>query len=128
MGSIRTKIESTAMCGECNNRDKLVHRQTECEERQSNWIWMRRIIARMMRTSPTQIPQERLVRPQFSLWPPQRHRTTVWLLVRYVTFSMNRRHSENLNDLMDFLRRSRWKVYQRPGRQCLVANFLTVLE
>ena len=27
----------------------------------------------MLRTSPTHIPQEWLVRPQFSLWPPQRH-------------------------------------------------------
>jgi hypothetical protein len=61
----------------------------------------------MLRTSSTQIPQEWIVRPQFSLWPPQRHRATLWLLARYVTFSMNRSHSHNPNDLMDFLSRSR---------------------
>jgi len=79
----------------------------------------------MLRIPSTKIPQEWIVRLQFSLWPPQRHRATLWLLARYVTFSMNRRHCQNLNNLMDFLRRSQWKVYQRPGRQRLVAHFLS---
>jgi len=103
----RIKISLTALCGESNNRDKLVHRLTECRERQSNWVWLRSITARMLRTSSTQITQEWIVRPQFSLWPPQRHRATLCLLARYVTFSMKRRHSQNPNDLMDFLIRSR---------------------
>ena len=90
----RIKISSTAICDECNNRDTLVHRLTECGERQSNRIWLRSIIARMLRTPSTQIPQEWIVRPLFNLLPPQRHRATLWLQARY---SMNRRHSENLN-------------------------------
>ena len=33
-----------------------------------------------------------------------------------------------LHDLMDFLRRSKWKMYQSPSRHRRVANFLTVLD
>ena len=123
----RIKITSTALCGDCGTRDTLLHRLTECGERLPNWSWLRGIIARMLRTSSTRIPREWIVRPQFNLWPPQRHRATKWIIARYVAFSMNRRRSQTLNDLMDFLRRSPWKLYQKPERQRLVANFLTVL-
>lgn len=121
------KLSSTALCGDCKKSDTTIHRLTECGEQQQNWIWMRSIIATMLRTHPTRIPREWLVRPHFKLWPPQRQKATLWLLARYVSFSMKRKQPQNPNDLMDFLRRSRWKMYQMPGRQRLVANFLTVL-
>jgi len=35
---------------------------------------------------------------------------------------------KSLYDLMDFLRRSKWKMYQSTSRRKSVANFLTVLD
>ena len=52
----------------------------------------------------------------------------VELLSRYITFSLNRRGSQNPHDLLDFLRRSGWKIRQMPGRRKILANFLIVLD
>jgi len=69
-----------------------------------------------------------LIRPQMNLWPPQRLRAVLWLLARYVSFTTERRRSQNPLELMDFLRRSRWKLYQRSHRKKQVADSLTVLD
>jgi len=117
-----------SICKECGKKDTLIHRLTECEEGQPMWECTRKVIARMLRTIPVRIPNEWLLRPQFYLWPPQRQRTVLWVLSRCVTFRLNRQRSPTLHDLMDFLRRSIWKMYQSPSRHRSVGNFLTVLD
>ena len=79
------KISPTDNCNECNNKDTLIHRLTECGESITNWEWIKKIIARMLRTSPMNVPQEWLLHPHFCLWPPQRQQAVLWLLSRYVT-------------------------------------------
>ena len=85
-------------------------------------------LARMLRTTPAKIPNEWLLLPQFYFWPPQRQRAVLWVISRFVTFRINRQRGLTLHDLMDFLRRSKWKMYQSPSRHRRVANFLTVLN
>ena len=87
--------------------------------------WIQKIIARMLRTSPMNIPRSWLLRPDFCLWPPQRQRSVLCLLSRYVNFTLCRRGKQDPQDVMGFLRRSRWKTQQMPGRRKLLANFLT---
>jgi len=124
----------------CNNSDgrwfnhkergkkgTLVHRLTECGV-QPMWEWTRKVIPRMIRTIPTTIPNEWLLRPQFYLWTPQRQRAVLWVLSRFLIFRLNRQLSPTLHDLMDFLRRSKRKMCQSPSRRRIVANFLTILD
>ena len=124
----RIKMSPTDSCKECGKKDKPIHRLTECGERQPMWEWTRKVIARMLCTIPARIPNEWLLRPQFYLWPPQCERAVQWVLSRFVTFRLNRQRGPTLHDLMDFLRRSKWKLYQSPSRRRSVANFLTVLD
>jgi len=123
----RIKMSPADGCKECYKRDTLMHRLTECGG-QPMWEWTRKVIARMLRTIPARIPDELLLRPQFYLWPPQRQRAVLWVLSRFVTFRLNRQRGPTLHDLMAFLRRSKWKMFQSPNRRRSVANFLTVLD
>jgi hypothetical protein len=96
--------------------------------------WLRRCATNqkaagsILRKIPARIPNEWLLRPQFYLWPPQRQRAVLWVLSRFVTFRLHRQRGPTFRDLMDFLRRSRWKMYQSTSRRWSVANFLTVLD
>ena len=107
----RIKMSPTDVCEECDKKDTLIHRLNECGEGQPMWEWTRKVTARMLRTIPARIPNEWLLRPQFYLWPPQRQRTVMWVLSRFVTFRLNQQRGPRLHDLMDFLRRSKWKMY-----------------
>jgi len=124
----RIKMSPTKGCKECGKKDTFIHRLTECGEGQPMWEWTRKVIARMLHTIPARIPNEWLLRPQFYLWPLQLQRAVLWALSRFVTFRLNRQRGQTLHDLMDFLRRSKWKMYQSPSRRRSVANFLTVLD
>jgi hypothetical protein len=70
----RIKMASTDTCKECGEVDTLLHRLTECGEGKTIWDWTQKIIARMLSTSPSNIPRDWLLRPKFCLWPPQRQR------------------------------------------------------
>ena len=87
----RIKMSPTIICKDWGSKDTTGHRLTECEEGTTTWGRTKSIIASTLRTSAANIPVEWLVRPQFRLWPPQRHRTVLWVLATCVTFRMNNR-------------------------------------
>jgi hypothetical protein len=74
------------------------------------------------------IPEVWLYRPQFHLWPPQRHRAVLWLLAKLVEFRAQRCKLLTTHDYYDFLRRSKWKLYQQHNRLLRVRNYLGVLD
>jgi len=76
----RIRIVPTDLCSECTQNDALMHRLTEYGENKSNWELIPNQIARMRRVAPKNIPKEWLLRPQMSLWPPQRQRAVLWIL------------------------------------------------
>ena len=82
----------------------------------------------MLRTSPLYIPDEWLMRPSLRIWPPRRLKAILWVLSRYVHFRIHYPLLQNANEMMDFLRRSKWKLYQKPNRRDIVANYLIVLD
>ena len=122
------RMSSTDGCNVCDRKDTLSHRLTECGEGRDTWALVKSIIARMLRTIPARIPVEWLLHPSFSIWPPQRHRAVLWVLPQFVTFRIHHHPNLTSNDLMDFLRRSKWKMYQSPNRCKRVANYLTVID
>ena len=119
----RIHMTSTDACTECCSNDTLLHRLTECGEGSAHWGQVRCLIARIIRTTPVRIPGKWLW-----LWPIQRHRAVLWLLARYVTFRIHRPRTSTSQELMDYMRRSRWKLYGWHNRSKIVANFLTVLD
>jgi len=123
----KIKMSPTDGCKECGKKDTLIHRLTEFGEGQPMCERTRKFIATMLRSIPARIPNEWLLRPQFYLWLPQRQRAVLWVLCRFVMFRLNRQ-GPTLHDLMNFVRRSNWNMYQPPSRRRSVANFLTVLN
>jgi len=124
----RISMAPTDICKECNNKDTLLHRLTECGESKTIWDLTQKAIATVLRTSPSNIPCEWLMRPQFCLWSPQRQRAVLWVLSRNVVYRLSRHRSLLPQDFLDFLRRSRWKVHQLPGRRKLVADLLIAVD
>ena len=122
------KIAPTDRCNECGRKDTLCDHLNECGDSQETWTQTKIIIARMLRASPVQIPEDWLLRPSVCIWPPQRHRAVLWVLSRYVYFRTHYQPSLTANELMDFYRRSRWKLYLTSSKRNQVANYLTVLD
>jgi len=121
----RIKMSPTDTYKDCGSKDTLGHCLTECGEGITTWGRTKGIIARILCTSAANIPDEWLVRTQFRLWPSQRYRA---VLARYMTFRMNHPCHMTQQDLMDFMRRSKWKMYQLTSSLKNVSNFLTVLD
>ena len=124
----RINMSTSASCSECGGTDTLEHRLTECGEGFDSWEQTRSVIARILRSSAACIPNEWLLRPSFRLWPTQRQRAVLWVLAQFVYYRLNRPRILSRHDLMDFLRRAKWKLYRQPHRSTKVANFLIVID
>ena len=85
----RISMAPTDICKECNNKDTLLHQLTECGESKAIWDLTQKVIARMLRTSPSNIPHEWLMCPQFCLWPPQRQRAVLWVLSQHMVYRLS---------------------------------------
>ena len=48
--------------------------------------WTKRRIAWILRIDPAHIPPDWTTRPQFRLWPPQRHRAVLCILAQMVWY------------------------------------------
>jgi hypothetical protein len=59
----------------------------------------------MLRIDQRWISEEWLYRPQFWLWPPQRHKAVLWLLTRLVESRIQRGKLLTTHDYHDFLQR-----------------------
>ena len=76
----KIRISPTDKYNNCGMHDTIQHRLIECGEGQHTWQWTTQKIALILRTTPTQIPSEWLLRPQCALWPPTRRRAVMWIL------------------------------------------------
>jgi hypothetical protein len=94
---------------DCNMKDTLEHRITDCEEGRAAWEHSKRLMACMLRTIPARIPDEWLLHPQFHIWPPKRRRAILWTLAQVILFRTQQTRTLKLQDFMDFPQRSRWK-------------------
>ena len=119
-------LAETNKCDRCAKVDTTIHRLTDCTPSADIWKWTRTRIAAILRTDQRYIPNDWTTRPQFHLWPPQRHNATVWTLAHLVWYITNE-HRLSLTDYIDFLRRARWKAYKRPRQRRIVGNYLEVL-
>jgi len=86
------------------------------------------LLARMLRTTPPRIPDDRALRPHFNIWPPNMHRAILWVVANVVIFRIQQHSTLTLHDFMDFLLGSRWKLVLHKRGRDLVGSYLTVLD
>jgi hypothetical protein len=60
---------------------------------------------------PRHVPFTWLLIPALHLWPPPRQNAILWLLGHLVSYTLQDHPTLELQDCIDFLRRSRWKTY-----------------
>jgi hypothetical protein len=59
-------------CRRCTATDTLEHRLLACGHGRKIWHYTKTLLARMMRTIPTHMPDDWPFRPHFSIWPSQK--------------------------------------------------------
>jgi len=121
------RLVDSPLCGHCGEADTVQHRVTACGEGASFWLWTKRRIAWILCIDPAHIPPDWTTRPQFQLWPPQRHRSVLWILSQMVWYRIKESRACTEQDYCDFLRRTRWKAYQAKHRRTNFGNYLEIL-
>ena len=124
----KIRIAPTENCRFCGRKDTLHHRLAECGVGQYEWEWTRQLLAIMLRTEPRWVPDEWLLRPYFTLWPPQRQRAVLWVLAHFVIFRSQLERNQTFQNYIDFLWRSKWNLYRKRNRITQVGNYLRILE
>jgi hypothetical protein len=116
------RLADTDRCNLCGNTDSLQHRLTRCGAGSVIWNWMRARLAAITRTDPRTIPEEWTLRPDCLFWPPPKQAALLWILAHLVVYRTQSNRRLCLQDYTDFLRRARWKAYQRPDGRSVVGN------
>jgi hypothetical protein len=124
----RINLLPTGQCRDCTQEDTLQHRFTECGELPCIRQWTRQRIAAILRIDKRYIPAECLLRPDFYLWPPKRHRAVLWIIAHMVIYRTKQDRSLTMNDYLHFMRRAKWKFDNQPSRNRLVGTYLSILE
>jgi hypothetical protein len=120
-------LAETDKCADCGVSDNIQYRLILCGERRIIWNWTRARIAAFTRTEPKHIPETWPLRPDFHIWPPQRHKAILWILAHLVDYILQTHQRISLLDYIDFMRRARWKAGSSPARRRAMGNYLDVL-
>jgi hypothetical protein len=120
-------LAETDKCATCGATDNIQHRLTTCGECRIIWNWTRARRAAFTCTETKYIPETWTSRPDFQIWPPQRHRATLWILAHFVDYIMQTHQRISLLDYVDFMRQAQWKAGTSPARRRAVGNYLDVL-
>ena len=123
----RIRLCDDPHCTLCKKTDKILHRLTECNATENIWDWTLERMALVLRTSPRHIYPKWTIRPDFNVWPPQRKQAILWLIAHMVYYCVNHWQRLMATDYADFLRRARWKAYQKAQRRERITNYLVVL-
>jgi len=124
----KIRMVSTDKCGNCDTAEMIEHRLIECAEGKRIWKWTRERLARMLGTDPERIPVEWLTCPHFNICPRKRHRAILWTLAKLVIFRIRQRLDLTLHDFIEFMRRTKWKMYQAQKRKEHVGDYLTFID
>jgi hypothetical protein len=124
----RIRISPADKCNNCGMHDTVLHRLIECGEGPQIWQWTTQKFVLILRTIPTRIPSDWLLRPQCTLWPPTRRRAFMWILANVVFFRTGPNRELTQRDFMNVVWENKQKLYHTVKRRILVANYLRALE
>jgi hypothetical protein len=122
------RLTPTDCCRNCGKNETIEHRIVGCGEGEKMWTWSKQQIAQIVRAEPVNISERWITCPQFTLWPPQRHRAVLWLLANIVAFRTQRQRDLSLQDFHEFLKRTRWMLYQTARIHAIVGDYLASLN
>jgi len=122
----RINLSATDRCRMCGCCETLINRLTVCAEMKDIWDWTRTRITMLLPTDPLHTPPEWTTRQSINVGPPER-RAILWILAHMVYYSQHKGNQMSLTDFADFLRRVRWKTYQRTRRHERVGKYLMLL-
>jgi len=115
-------------CRKCTMKDTLEHRITACGEGRDIWEHSKSLIAKMLQTTPSKISDDWLLHPQFQTRPSTCHRAILRTLAQVILFRTQQTRTLTVQDFMDFLQRSRWKLTcSKKGRDS-VGNYFSVMD
>ena len=63
-----------------------------------------------------------------SVTSPRRRRAVLWVLANLVIFRTQQQRELTLQDFIEFMKRSKWKLYQSHKREASVGNYFSVIE
>jgi hypothetical protein len=121
------QLTPSSACPNCGKDDSIQHRITDCGEGPVIWNWTRNRLGIILRMNPNYIPKDWTIRPDFTLWPPQRHAAILWILDNLVYYRLQTHRRLSLSDFMDFLRLARWKTRPREGKISPTGRYLEIL-
>jgi len=122
------RMVPTDMCQKCARTETLLHRLTECGDGGQIWTWKKQRLAWILRTIPERIPSDWLLRPHFTLFPPRRRRVVLRILTNLFIFRTQQQRDLAIQDFLDFMKRSKWKMYQSNKRGESVGDYLSVTD
>jgi hypothetical protein len=122
------QLTDTSDCWMCGRTDSLQHRITECGEGPIIWNWTRKKLGIILRMDLKYIPQEWTLHPAFHHWPAQRQAAVLWILAHLVHYRLQTHRRLSLLDYMDFLKRSRWKVFHQTRKRPGTGRYLDVFD
>jgi hypothetical protein len=82
----------------------------------------------MLRKVPARKQNDWLLLPQFQLWPLKRRRAILWTLAHVILFCTQYPRTLTLQDFMDFLKRTGWKLTRTKKGGDSVSNYLSVMD
>jgi len=97
----RIRMVQTDICRKCSMKDTLEHRITACGDGRDIWKHSKSLITEMMRTTPSKIPDDWLLQPQFQTRPSTRHRAILWTLAQVTLFRTQQTRTLTFQDFMD---------------------------
>ena len=121
------RLRDDLHCTLCRKTDTILNHLTECKAAANIWDWTWERMALILRTSPRNINQEWTIRPDFNIGPPRRKQASMRLIAHMVYYCVNHWQQLMATDYADFLRRAKWKAYQKAQRRDRIANYLVVL-
>jgi hypothetical protein len=112
----RIQKAPTDTCKHCA-LDTLEHRLTDFGEGREIWEYAKILMAKMLSSIPSRIPDDWLLHPPIPEMAPKRRRAILWTLAQTILFRTLQLRTLTRQDFQDFLRRSRWKLTRlRQGR------------
>jgi hypothetical protein len=124
----RIKMVQTDTCRQCASKDTLEHHLIVCGEGKAIWENTKTLIVSMLRRTSTRVPDDWIMHPRFHMWPPKRYRALLWMLANVVLFRLQQQRNLTLQDCMDFLQRSKWKLMRPKKGKERVGNYVKVLD